>query len=320
MMEKIFELFREGGLVMATAPVCVILILVEMYLSNRIERPAYTLKDTFTNVYLTLCQMLVDVITRRIPTYLALMWVLKHQVYHIENKVWYWIWLFIIQDFCFYWIHRLEHSSRFFWAVHVTHHSSEHFNLSTGFRSSVLEPIYRFVFFLPIPLLGFDAKDLFLVFSITQIYGIGVHTELIKKVWGLEWLFVTPSHHRVHHASNVRYLDKNIGMLLIIWDKIFGTFEPERDDEPIQYGLTSPTDRDGWLKVIFHEFIAIYEDAFVKHRSQPWKVRWMYIFGPPGWSHDGSTLTSKQLQAKMSKPESSPVEKKKSIQYAEELV
>jgi hypothetical protein len=109
-------------------------------------------------------------------------------------------------------------------------------------------------------------------------------------------------------------------MLLIIWDKIFGTFEPERDDEPIQYGLTSPTDRDGWLKVIFHEFIAIYEDAFVKHRSQPWKVRWMYIFGPPGWSHDGSTLTSKQLQAKMSKPESSPVEKKKSIQYAEELV
>jgi sterol desaturase/sphingolipid hydroxylase (fatty acid hydroxylase superfamily) len=203
------------------------------------------------------------------------------------------------QDFCFYWIHRLEHTCRFFWAVHVTHHSSEQFNFSVGFRSSVLEPIYRFVFYLPLPLLGFEAKDLFLAFSITQIYGILVHTHAVRHIPVYEWLFVTPSHHRVHHASNVRYLDKNIGMLLIIWDKMFGTYEEELDDEPIHYGLIKPADNQGWFKVIFHEYIAIWQDVFVTHKDLPWNQRIGYVFGPPGWSHDGSRKTSRQLQEEL---------------------
>lgn len=302
-MEQLSSSFKELGLVALTAPVCAFLILLEMYLSNRQERPVYTWRDTFTNVYLTICQMGVDALTRRIPTYFALDYVYQHQVFQIQNPVWYWIWLMIGQDFCFYWIHRIEHTCRFFWAVHVTHHSSEQFNFSVGFRSSVLEPIYRFVFYLPLPLLGFEAKDLFLAFSITQIYGILVHTHAVKSIPIYEWLFVTPSHHRVHHASNVRYLDKNIGMLLIIWDKMFGTYEAERTDEPIHYGLVTPPDNSGWFKVIFHEYIAIWNDVFVKHRNLPWRLRLGYVFGPPGWSHDGSTKTSRQLQERLADKE-----------------
>ena len=256
----------------------------------------YSFRDSLTNLYLTVSQMVVDALTRRIPTYLAFNYLYQYRFFQIEDKIWYWFWIIVLQDFFFYWIHRTEHSIRFFWAVHVTHHSSEHFNLSVGFRSSVLEPLYRFIFYLPLPLLGFDALDIMLSFSITQIYGLLVHTQYIKRIPVWEWIFVTPAHHRVHHGSNVRYLDRNMGMCFIIWDKMFGTYQAELPEEPVQYGLVTKKDLKGPIKVIFHEFIDIGDDFFVKHRNLPLSIRLKYVFAPPGWSHDGSTQTADELR------------------------
>ena len=156
-MENLASHIKELGLVLVTTPIYAILILLELYLSKRQHRttPLYSFRDSITNLYLTLSQMVIHVITLTIPTLLAFDLCYIYHFFRFENPIWYWFWLLILQDFLFYWIHRTEHSSRFFWAVHVTHHSSEYFNLSVGFRSSVLEPIYRFVFYLPLPFLGF---------------------------------------------------------------------------------------------------------------------------------------------------------------------
>jgi sterol desaturase/sphingolipid hydroxylase (fatty acid hydroxylase superfamily) len=298
-METLASSFKELGLVLVTVPIYAVLILLELYLSNRQHRetPMYSFRDSVTNLYLTLSQMAIDVATRIVPTYLAFDLCFKYHFFRIENPIWYWFWLLVLQDFFFYWIHRTEHSSRFFWAVHATHHSSEYFNLSVGFRSSVLEPLYRFVFYLPLPFMGFEAKDIMLSFSITQIYGLLVHTQYFKRIPVFEWIFVTPSHHRVHHGSNIEYLDRNMGMFLIIWDKLFGTYQAELDDVKVTYGLYGERKNlKGPVRVIFHEFIDIWTDFFVKHKALPLSIRLKYVFAAPGWSHDGSTKTANQLR------------------------
>ncbi len=299
-MESLASSFKELGLVLVTVPVYAILILLELFFSNRqhSDKPMYSFRDSVTNLYLTLSQMAVDVATRLIPTYLAFDLCYKYHFFQMKNPIFYWFWLLVLQDFFFYWIHRTEHSSRFFWAVHATHHSSEYFNLSVGFRSSVLEPLYRFVFYLPLPFLGFEAKDIMLSFSITQIYGLLVHTQYFKRIPIFELIFVTPAHHRVHHASNIQYLDRNMGMFLIIWDKMFGTFQDELPDVKISYGLVGQEDKNlkGPVRVIFHEFIDIWKDFFVNKKELPLSIRLKYVFAPPGWSHDGSTKTSDELR------------------------
>jgi sterol desaturase/sphingolipid hydroxylase (fatty acid hydroxylase superfamily) len=144
--------------------------------------------------------------------------------------------------------------------------------------------------------MGFEAFDIVFMYAATQVYGFWVHTETVGKLpnW-FEFIFVTPSHHRVHHASNVEYLDSNMGMVLIIWDRIFGTFRPELDNVKVRYGLTKNLDSFHPIKVVFHEWKAISSDI---KKSDKLKDKLMYIFGPPGWSHDGSSSTSKQLRAK----------------------
>jgi len=170
-------------------------------------------------------------------------------------------------------------------------------NFTVGFRSSVFQPLYRFLYFIPLAFLGFRPLDIVFMYSATQIWGIFVHTELIDKMGWLEYILVTPSHHRVHHASNPKYLDKNMGMFLIIWDQLFGTFQPELSAEEYQtrkYGLTKPMEKTGPVDLVFHEWAAIGKD--LTQRDIGWKEKWQYIFGPPGWSHDGSRLTSEQLR------------------------
>jgi len=160
-----------------------------------------------------------------------------------------------------------------------------------------MEPLYRFIYFIPIALCGFRPIDIAFIYAATQIWGILVHTEKVKKLGWLEYIFVTPSHHRVHHGSNPKYLDKNMGMFLIIWDKWFGTFQPELAKEnyqPIKYGLTKPLEKETASSIIFHEWNSIGKDLRKKGLSL--KQKWNYLFGPPGWSHDGSSHTSDELR------------------------
>ena len=199
----------------------VILTLVEMGLSYWENRKYYEKRDTFVNIYLTSIAVVTNLLVKT-STFFVLSFAYKFRLFQIHNVFLYWLVLVVVQDFLYWVLHYTGHYCRFFWAMHVTHHSSEHFNLTTGFRSTVFEPFYRTFFYLPLALMGFNAIDILYAYLITQLYGNLVHTQYkvaLPKWYG--WLFVTPAHHRVHHASNIPYLDKNMGMMLILWDRLF---------------------------------------------------------------------------------------------------
>ncbi len=270
-----------------------ILVVVEAVFSALQGRNFYTVKDTFYNFYLMILNTGLAFLMLGI-TLKALEFFYSYSLNIPMNSIIYWFLLFIILDFAYYVLHLVDHYSRFFWAVHVTHHSSEFFNLTTGFRSSVLQPLYRFVYFIPLALVGFKPIDILFAHAICQTWGVFVHTQYIGKLPGwIEYIFVTPTHHRIHHASNIPYLDKNMGMLLIIWDRIFGTFQEEQEGEKIKYGLTHDIENLNPVTVIDHEWVALWQDM---KKTKSWKEKLKYIFFPPGWSHDGSTLTSNQLR------------------------
>lgn len=289
---------RETWFILLSIPFYTILIGAEILLSNWQHKKFYSISQTIQNVYLTLLNAGLDVLLRWLFYISVLTWCCQHHFFTIENTFLYWLVLFFAEDFVFYIEHRVDHYCRIFWAVHVTHHSSQEFNLTTGFRSSVLQPVYRFIYLMPLALLGFHPLDIVFMYSLTQTYGIIVHTQYINKMprW-FEFFFVSPSHHRVHHASNVIYLDKNMGMCLIIWDKMFGTFQEEIKEEPVRYGLTKNVENAGNpVKIIFHEWQSIYKD-FTK--PLPLTTRLKYLFMPPGWSHDGSTKTARQMRKEL---------------------
>ena len=287
----------EDFLLKISTPFYISLICLEILITYRSHRISYSVKDTVTNAALMLINGGIDLLFRAVYVGILIWFYNVRIIEPIENPYIYWFALFLFEDLAFYTLHYVDHHSRLFWAVHVTHHSSEHFNLTTGFRSSVFQPLYRFVYFIPLVLIGFNPADIVIMYSLTQIYGIIVHTEYIDKLGWLEYILVTPSHHRVHHASNVQYLDKNMGMCLIIWDKIFGTFQEEISAVPPRYGLTKQTETDGLSETVFHEWKEIKKDF-----QQPidLKTKFKYLIKAPGWSPDGSRQTSKELQKEIS--------------------
>ncbi|WP_346237118.1 sterol desaturase family protein [Niabella insulamsoli] len=289
---------KETLLILLTTPLYIVVIGLEMVLSHLRKQNTYTLKDTVQNIYLMLLNGGIDLLFRSIYIGIILMFFYEHRLVTPVETAWlYWTLLFLFEDFMYYWLHRVDHECRLFWATHFTHHSSSKFNLTVGFRSSVMEPLYRFVYFIPIAWLGFHPLDIAFVYSATQIWGILVHTEKVGKLGFLEYILVTPSHHRVHHGSNPKYLDKNMGMFLIIWDRLFGTFQkelPPGEYQPIRYGLTTPIEKENAFNIVFHEWINIFKD--LRNHNLSFKQKLGYIFGPPGWSHNGSRQTSHQMR------------------------
>lgn len=184
---------------------------------------------------------------------------------------------FVAMDFCRYWAHRVAHEQRFWWATHVTHHSSERMNFSVSFRTGWTQHI-KFIFFLPVPLLGIDPFTVFICHQIIVLYQFFVHTELVRRMPRIiEYIFVTPSHHRVHHGSNPGYIDKNYGSTFIIWDRMYGTFVPER--EQVTYGITKPITSFNPVYLVFHEWVDIWND--LKHARSAKEV-FQLLFKPPG--------------------------------------
>ncbi len=286
---------RETILMLTTTPLIAIVMIIEIIVSNVQRNHRYTKIDFVENMYLMVINTALDLAMRIVALY-VLIQVFNHKIMHIDNAVLYWVLLFLLEDVTFYTIHWVDHHVRLFWAVHVTHHSSMDFNISVGLRSSLFEPIYRFIYFIPMAWLGFHPIDIFFTYSVTQLYGVFIHTQYINKLGFWEYLFATPSLHRVHHGSNVKYLDRNMGMFLIIWDKIFGTYQKE--EEPVVYGLTKNLESHRMDHVILHEFRSIINDV---KNAPTFRAKFMYIFGPPGWSHDGSRKTSKELRREMEK-------------------
>jgi sterol desaturase/sphingolipid hydroxylase (fatty acid hydroxylase superfamily) len=180
------------------------------------------------------------------------------------------------------------------WAAHVNHHSSEHFNLSTALRQSWTTPLTLPFFYFWLPLAGFRPDMIVIQISISLLYQYWIHTELIGKLGPFEWVMNTPSHHRVHHGSNVEYLDRNHAGIFIIWDRLFGTFEPEK--APVVYGLTTNIETFRPLRIAFHEWAALLRDV---RGAASFREAVQYLFRPPGWSVDGSTLTADQMRRKL---------------------
>jgi len=287
---------RETLLVLISVPIYAAVIGFEIFYSYFKNKGLYTAKGLLSNVYLTALNMGLDILIRGLCLIVLGYFFRFHFTDLSYSPILYWTVLVIAEDFMFYWLHRVDHYCRLFWAVHVTHHSSEEFNFAVGFRSSVFQPLYRFIYFIPLSLFGFKGIDIMFAYSATQIFGILSHTQTVGKLGFLEYIFVTPSHHRVHHGSNVRYLDKNMGMFLIIWDKLFGTFQPEEESDPVKYGLTTNINTFHPIKMVFHEWQNIFRDLKKKCSV---KEKLFYVFGPPGWSHDGSRKTSSQLRSEL---------------------
>ncbi|MFN3341577.1 MAG: sterol desaturase family protein [Flavobacteriales bacterium] len=288
--------FNETVLFLITTPLFVIFIGLEIIVSNAQRNHRYSSLGFWENMYLMIINTGIDLGMRIVALYFFTE-LLTVRFFEWEYSVVYWILLFVFEDLTFWTIHYVDHYVRLFWAVHVTHHNSQEYNLTVGLRSSLFEPLYRFLYFIPMVIGGFRVEDIFFAYSVTQLYGVFLHTQYVKNFGPLDYVFISPSQHRVHHGSNVRYLDKNMGMFLNVWDKLFGTYEKE--SEPVVYGITKNIESHDPRTVIFHEFKSIADDV----RNAPtFKAKLMYIFGPPGWSHDGSRKTSKQLHKELNFP------------------
>ncbi len=209
---------------------------------------------------------------------------------------WAWALCFILDDLAYYAFHRSAHRVRWFWASHVNHHSSQHYNLSTALRQSWTSFFaLGFIFRMPLVLIGFEPAMVLFVGAINLIYQFWIHTESIGKLprW-FEYMMNTPSHHRVHHATNPRYLDRNYAGTFIVWDRMFGTFAGETDAEPIRYGIVKQLGSFNLLWSVFHEWVGIAQDMW----AAPWPFKLSYLLRPPGWCHDGSRETSDQIRAR----------------------
>jgi sterol desaturase/sphingolipid hydroxylase (fatty acid hydroxylase superfamily) len=191
---------------------------------------------------------------------------------------WAWVLLFVADDLAYYWFHRISHEVRVFWASHIVHHSSQHYNLSTALRQTWV-PMTAFPFWLPLALLGIRPWMIVLEQSISLTYQFFIHTERVGRLpRAIEAVFNTPSHHRAHHGSNQIYLDRNYGGILIVWDRLLGTFQSET--EPVRYGLTKNIGTHNPARVAFGEYGAIARDI---RRAGRWRDRFGYAFGGPGW-------------------------------------
>ena len=283
-------------------PAFVLMVALEMLWARRRAPEKYEPRDTLTSLAFGLGSTVAGLLVGGLIVAVSL-WTYQFRVVTMPWTWWAWIIAFVLDDLAYYWFHRTAHRVRWFWASHVNHHSSQHYNLSTALRQTWTGFFaLGFVFRLPLLLLGFHPAMLAFVAGTNLIYQFWIHTEAIKRFprW-FEAVMNTPSHHRVHHATNPRYLDANYAGVFIIWDRMFGSFVPEVDHEKIRYGIVRQLGTFSLLYSVFHEWIGIGKDLW----SAPWRHKLSYLLREPGWSHDGSRETSDMIRARwQASPES----------------
>lgn len=258
------------------APLLILLFLVELYISWKHERGQDEIKDMLANFAVGMCILTVGLFMKGVAFGLYSV-VYEYAFFKPEITIWVWIAGFFACDFIMYLFHLLGHKSRIFWAAHVTHHSSLHYNISVGFRVNFIHTFYRFLFWAPLCLVGIPPWMILLNESFSTLWNVLVHTERVKKLGILDLIFNTPSNHRVHHASNPDYLDKNMGGILIIFDHLFGTYAPEKE-KPI-YGITHNIYTHNPAKIILHEYIDIFRQL---PKIPTLKAKLQYLFLAPG--------------------------------------
>ena len=276
-------------------PAFVLLVLAEMLVARARDRHRYCPRDTLTSLALGTGSTVAGAISGG-AVYALAVWVSQFRLFDIGWSWWWWSICFLADDLAYYVFHRSAHRVRWFWASHVIHHSSQHYNLSTALRQTWTGFVsVGFLFRLPLFLIGFPPAMVFFVAGLNLIYQFWIHTEAVARLprW-VEAVMNTPSHHRVHHATNARYLDRNYAGVFIVWDRLFGTFEGERDDDRPRYGLVKDLGSFSLIWAAFHEWVGIARDVW----AAPWGSKLGYLWRPPGWSHDGSRETSETIRAR----------------------
>jgi sterol desaturase/sphingolipid hydroxylase (fatty acid hydroxylase superfamily) len=280
------------GIINNAIPFFIGLLLLEVGVAAWEKKSWFDAKDTFSSLAMGIGNVLVGLFTKGMVLG-AYLFLYEFRIFTLPNAWWVWVLLVFADDVTYYFMHRYSHEIRYFWASHVVHHSSQHYNLGTALRQTWTGELSgSFVFYLWLPLLGFHPVMMMIMNSISLLYQFWIHTEAIGKLpRPIEYIFNTPSHHRVHHSAEPKYLDRNYAGIFIIWDRMFGTFQQE--EEHPTYGLTKNIHTFNPLVIAFHEWHDIIKDVA---RSSSLKNAWLYVFGPPGWSPDGSRKTAKQMK------------------------
>ena len=289
-------------LIYFAVPAFIGLMAIEYLASRRAAKAVrgYEPKDTAASLSMGIGNVVLS-FGSKVMALALFAWCYEHRVADLGVTSIAWLLLIPLEDLCYYWFHRMHHEVRFLWAAHENHHSSQHYNLSTALRQSWTTPFTGMLFWTPLAFLGFSPAMIFTAQAISLIYQFWIHTELVDRMGPFEWIFNTPSHHRVHHGRNLAYLDRNHGGILIIWDRLFGTFEPER--EAVDYGLTKNIHTFNPVRIAFHEFASLGRDM-ASAGSIGDALR--YALLPPGWSPDGRTLTANQLRAAQARSSATP--------------
>ena len=265
-------------------PVFLLLIIIEFLYGVMKGNNNYRLNDALTSLSLGLISRFIPLLGLGFQ-YVVYKYVAEYYNLKLLNleEIWVWVFAFILYDICYYWMHRIHHEVKVFWATHVVHHHGEEYNLATALRQTSSGFLWKWVFFLPMFIIGVPPEVYVSVAGVNLVYQFWVHTEHVRRIGFLEWILVTPSNHRVHHARNPEYIDKNYGGLLIIWDRIFGTFIDERKDLKPVYGTVKP------LKS-FNPFWAnievFYQMALDSYRTKKLKDKFYVWFSRPGWRPD----------------------------------
>ena len=289
--------------VQTAIPAFVLLVIAEIVFGRLNGRVRYEMRDTATSLTMGLGSLVVGAAFAFLFVGLA---ALLHPL-HLFDISWSWTAValcFVLDDLAYYWWHRAAHRVRWLWASHVSHHSSQHYNLSTALRqpwTSAFTP--ALLFKVPLLLIGFPLPMILFVGSANLVYQFWIHTEAIDRLpRAFEWLFNTPSHHRVHHATNPRYLDSNYGGVFIVWDRLFASFVAEEKADPPRYGIIKNLDSFNPLVVAFHDWLAMGRDLL---HAKSVRAGLGHVFGPPGWAADGRGETTDVIKARWAQLEGS---------------
>ncbi|HBP49566.1 sterol desaturase family protein [Pseudomonas sp.] len=268
-------------LILYAVPFFFVLIAVELLADRWRAMHTYRLADTISSLSAGVLSTTTGLLTKGVGliTYaLALKYLALLQL--TEDSLWVWLFAFVFYDFCYYWHHRLGHERNVLWAAHSVHHQSEDYNLSTALRQTSTGFVLGWVFYLPMAVLGVPLPVFVTVATVNLLYQFWVHTRHVPKLGWFEWLFVTPSNHRAHHAQNALYMDRNYGGVFIVWDRLFGTFQEEDDAEPVIFGVTTPLQSWNPLWANWQFYGQLLADA---QRTERWRDKLRIWFMPTGW-------------------------------------
>ncbi len=264
--------------IVLSIPIFAVLIIIEVIIQRVNKRKLYRLNDAITNINCGITQQVSGVFFKLFSIGIYALIFQNFAIWQIPTTWYTLIILFIATDFAYYWAHRMSHEINLFWSAHVVHHQSEDYNLSVALRQSSFQVIWTSIFYFPLAIIGFNTIDFALMAALTTLYQFWIHTELIGTLGFLEYILVTPSHHRVHHGRNPKYIDKNHGGAFIWWDMMFGTYQKE--EERPTYGVTTPINSWNPVWANFVNFEVMWKEM-KQISSISDKMR--YIFYKPGW-------------------------------------